>query len=118
MIDFRLYMLQRLSALIMVPLVFGHIAVMIYAVQDGLTAAEILGRTQGSIMWFLFYGSFVVAVSVHAAIGLRTIISEWTAMPMRLVNILCWSIMAGLLLLGGRAVLAVTWLGQAPGALS
>jgi fumarate reductase subunit C len=33
MIEFRLYMLQRLSALLMAPLVLGHIAVMIYAVQ-------------------------------------------------------------------------------------
>ena len=59
MLDIRLYMAQRLSALIMVPLVIGHIAVMIYAVQGGLTGAEILARTQGSVAWFLFYGSFV-----------------------------------------------------------
>ena len=32
MLDLRLYMLQRLTALIMAPLVIGHIAVMIYAV--------------------------------------------------------------------------------------
>ena len=58
MLDIRLYMAQRLSALIMVPLVIGHIAVMIYAVQGGLTVNEILGRTHGSFAWFLFYGSF------------------------------------------------------------
>ena len=73
MLDIRLYMAQRLSALIMVPLVIGHIAVMIYAVQGGLTVAEILARTQGSVAWFLFYGSFVVAASVHGAIGVRVI---------------------------------------------
>ena len=77
MLDIRLYMAQRLSALIMVPLVIGHIAVMIYAVQGGLTVDEILSRTQGSFAWFLFYGSFVVAVSVHGAIGLRVISFEW-----------------------------------------
>ena len=60
MLDLRLYMLQRLTALIMAPLVIGHIAVMIYAVQGGLTVDEILARTQGSVAWFLFYGSFVV----------------------------------------------------------
>ena len=37
MLDLRLYMLQRLTALIMAPLVIGHIAVMIDAVQGGLT---------------------------------------------------------------------------------
>ncbi|MEM9371617.1 MAG: succinate dehydrogenase, partial [Pseudomonadota bacterium] len=45
MLDLRLYLLQRLSALVMIPLVFGHLALMIYAIQDGLTAEEILGRT-------------------------------------------------------------------------
>jgi len=77
MLDLRLYMLQRLTALIMAPLVIGHITVMIYAVQGGLTVDEILARTQGSVAWFLFYGSFVVAVSIHGAIGLRVISFEW-----------------------------------------
>ena len=62
MLDLRLYMAQRLSALLMAPLVIGHIAVMIYAVQGGLSAGEILGRTRGSLFWALFYGGFVVAV--------------------------------------------------------
>ena len=77
MLDIRLYLLQRLSALVMAPLVIGHIAVMIYAVQDGLSAAEILGRTQGSLGWALFYGTFVLAAAVHGAIGLRVIAHEW-----------------------------------------
>jgi len=64
MLDVRLYMAQRLSALIMAPLVLGHIAVMIYAVQGGLSASEILGRTAGSVGWALFYGLFAVAVAV------------------------------------------------------
>ena len=76
MLTVRLYMLQRITALLMAPLVLGHLAVMIYAVQGGLSAAEILGRTQGSIAWLLFYGGFVIAVSVHAAIGLRVIVHE------------------------------------------
>ena len=59
----HLYLLQRITALAMAPLVLGHLAVMIYAIQGGLSAAEILGRTQGSLAWFLFYGLFVLAVS-------------------------------------------------------
>ncbi|MEM9580616.1 MAG: succinate dehydrogenase, partial [Pseudomonadota bacterium] len=69
MLSLRLYMLQRITALLMAPLVLGHLAVMIYAIQGGLSAEEILGRTQGSALWFAFYGSFVVSVSVHGAIG-------------------------------------------------
>ena len=61
MLDVRLYLAQRISALIMVPLVLGHLAVMIYAIQGGLSAAEILGRTKGSFFWFAFYGLFVLA---------------------------------------------------------
>ena len=97
MLDIRLYMAQRLSALIMVPLVIGHIAVMIYAVQGGLTVNEILGRTQGSFAWFLFYGSFVVAVSVHGAIGLRVITFEWLGLKGHSLTILSWMVFAGLL---------------------
>ena len=108
MLDLRLYMAQRLSALVMAPLVIGHIAVMIYAVQGGLSAGEILGRTRGSLFWALFYGGFVAAVSIHAAIGLRTIISEWTALRGTLLNALSWAIFGVLLVMGGRAVLAVT----------
>jgi len=48
MLNLRLYMLQRITALLMAPLVIGHLAVMIYAIQGGLSTAEILGRTQGS----------------------------------------------------------------------
>ena len=55
MTELRLYLLQRITALIMAPLVIGHIIVMIIAVQDGLSAEEILGRTQGSVRWALFY---------------------------------------------------------------
>ena len=111
MLDIRLYMAQRLSALIMVPLVIGHIAVMIYAVQGGLTVNEILGRTQGSFAWFLFYGSFVVAVSVHGAIGLRVITFEWLGLKGHSLTILSWMVFAGLLGLGARAVFAVTLAG-------
>ena len=49
MIGVRLYLLQRLSAMIMVPLVFGHLGMIIYAVQGGLSTAEILSRTQGNV---------------------------------------------------------------------
>ena len=77
MLSLHLYMAQRITALLMAPLVVGHLAVMIYAIQGGLDSAEILGRTQGSVLWFLFYGTFVVAVSIHGAIGLRTIAHEW-----------------------------------------
>ncbi len=75
-LDLWLWLAHRISALIMAPLVFTHIAVMIYAIDEGLNAAEILARTQGSVGWALFYGLFVIAAAVHAGAGLRTVAQE------------------------------------------
>ena len=108
MLDLKLYMLQRLSALVMAPFVMIHIAVIVYAIQGGLSASEILGRTQGSVFWFLFYGLFVLAVSVHAAIGVRVIAHETLGLQGSALRLLTWTILAVLSVLGFYAVLAVT----------
>jgi len=108
MIGVRFYMLQRITALLMAPLVIGHIAVMIYAVQGGLSAAEILGRTQGSLLWALFYGTFVVAVALHAAIGLRVITHETFGVGRTGLAILTTGLFLVLAAMGLRAVYAVT----------
>ena len=109
MISARLYILQRATALIMAPLVIGHIAVMIYAVQNGLSAAEILSRTQGSFFWTAFYGLFAVSVAIHAAIGLRAILHEWAGLKGRWLDSFMVGIGLALFLLGARAVWAVTY---------
>jgi fumarate reductase subunit C len=108
MLTLRLYMLQRITALLMAPLVLGHLAVMIYAIQGGLSTAEILGRTQGSVAWFLFYGTFVVAVAIHGAIGLRVIAQEWGGLKGPVLTLFMWAVGLGLFTLGARAVWAVT----------
>ena len=109
MLNLPLFMLQRITALSMAPLVLGHLAVMIYAIQGGLSTAEILGRTQGSLLWFLFYGLFVVAVSIHAAIGLRVIAHEWLRLKGAALELLMWLMGLGLFLMGAWAVWAVTY---------
>lgn len=105
--EFRLYILQRITALIMVPLVIGHVAVMIYAVQGGLSAGEILSRTQGSTGWAVFYGTFVVAVAIHAAIGLRNIAEEWLGLDGMVLTAFAFATFWGLLVMGLYAVAAV-----------
>lgn len=107
MIGLRLYLAQRISAMGLVPLLIGHIAMMIYAVQNGLTAGEILSRTQGSVWWGLYYGLFVIAVAIHAAIGLRVIAFEMFRLPASALGILSWVVGLGLAILGARAVAAV-----------
>lgn len=105
--ELRLYLLQRGSALLMAPLVLGHLAVMIYAIRDGLTAEEILGRTQGSLFWALFYGLFVLAAAVHGAIGLRTVVREMTAWRGRSLDLAAVLFALLVLALGARAVIGV-----------
>ncbi len=107
MLGAKLYLAQRLTALLMAPFVVIHLAVMIYAVRGGLDAAEILGRTQGSLWWGSFYGLFVVAVSIHAAIGLRVIVFEYLKLSGVALEALMWFVGVVLLLLGMRAVFAV-----------
>ena len=72
-----LWVAQRVSAAVLAVCVAVHLATIIYAVQGGLTAAEILGRTRGNHAWLAFYTVFVLAVSVHAPIGLRAVLLEW-----------------------------------------
>jgi fumarate reductase subunit C len=74
----RLYVWQRVTAALMVPFVLVHIAVIFYASHRQMTAADILSRTHGSAAWASFYGIFVTAVSIHAAIGLRNVLTEWS----------------------------------------
>ena len=72
-----LWVAQRASAAVLALCVTVHLATMIYAIQGGLSAAEILSRTQGSAGWLAFYSLFVLAVTVHAPIGLRPVLAEW-----------------------------------------
>jgi len=103
----RLYVLQRATAAIMAPLVLAHIVIIFYATSRGLSAAEILGRTKGSVGWGLFYGLFVVAAATHGAIGLRAIASEWTPLKGMQLDTLMWAFGVALAALGLRAVSAV-----------
>jgi fumarate reductase subunit C len=105
----RLYILQRLTAALMVPLIVGHLIVMFYATQKGLTAADILGRTRGSVAWGAFYGVFVIAASIHGAIGLRTVAGEWLGLSPRARDFVLWASGVILLTLGLRAVTAVVF---------
>lgn len=107
MLSVRLYLAQRITALIMAPLVIGHIAVMIYAVQGGLTAEEILSRTSGSVGWALFYGTFAVAAAVHAAIGLRAIAYEHLKLQGPALEAAMWGVGATLAGFGLFSVYAV-----------
>ena len=103
----RLYLWQRATAALMVPLVLVHIAVIFYATRNGMTAADILLRTRGSVVWASYYGLFVAAASIHASIGVRNVLTEWSSLHDRRAGL--FAIVFGLLLaaLGVRAIYAV-----------
>jgi len=103
----RLYVWQRATAALMVPFVLVHIAVIFYATRQQMTAADILSRTHGSAVWASFYGAFVAAVSIHASIGVRNILTEWSPLPDRAAGWCAMLLGIVLALLGFHAVVAL-----------
>lgn len=103
----KLWIAQRASAVVLAACVLVHLIVIVYAMRGGLSAAEILGRTRGSVPWLLFYGVFVLAAAVHAPIGVRAIAAEWLGWRGRTLQIAVHVLALLLAALGLRAVWAV-----------
>ena len=103
----KLFVAQRLTAMLLAVLVVIHLGLILYAVRGGLTAAEILARTQDNIFWAIFYGLFVLIVAIHAPLGVRKVLQEWTGLEHSAINSFCWLFSLLLLVLGFRAVAAV-----------
>lgn len=102
-----LFALQRGTAILLAPLVLVHLGLILYAVEGGLTAAEVLARTRGSLFWGAFYTLFVLAAAIHAPIGLWAVAAEWLGWRGRKLDVATWLTGLGLLALGLRAVYAV-----------
>jgi succinate dehydrogenase hydrophobic anchor subunit len=81
-----LFLAQRASAMVLAFAVTVHLATILYAVRGGLTAGEVLGRTRGNGWFLAFYVLFVLAVAVHAPIGLRNVVREMDAMAQPLAR--------------------------------
>jgi fumarate reductase subunit C len=103
----RLWLAQRLAAAVLALCVLVHLATMIYAVRQGLSATEILGRTRGNLAWFGFYLSFVAAAAIHAPIGLRTVLAEWFSWRSKLLDLALLAFALALALAGTRAAWGV-----------
>jgi fumarate reductase subunit C len=102
-----LWTAQRISAAVLALCVIVHLVTIIYAVRNGLSAAEILGRTRGNAGWAAFYSVFVLAVAVHAPIGLRNFLSETFNWRSSGLNIAVMAMALTLAMWGFRAVCAV-----------
>lgn len=103
----RLYLWQRGTAVLLVPMILVHLTVIFYAMDQGLSADAILSRTRGSVAWGLFYGLFVLVAAVHASIGVQNVLREWGRLQDRAAG--RTAVLFGLVLvvLGLRAVAAV-----------
>jgi len=102
-----LWLAQRASAAVLALCVLVHLVTIIFAVQGGLSAAEILGRTRGSVVGLVFYATFVIAAAVHAPIGLRSTLGEWLGWRGASRDVALVLFAVGLAVLGLRAVAGV-----------
>jgi fumarate reductase subunit C len=102
----KLWYAQRISAMVLGLCVSIHLVIIFYAIRGGLTAEEILGRTQGNIAFAIFYEIFVLACFVHAPIGLANILEE-TFSKGFISKVLSSALAVLILVLGTTAVIGV-----------
>jgi fumarate reductase subunit C len=107
----KLWYAQRISAMVLGICVAIHLLIIFYAIRGGLSAQEILGRTQGNILFAIFYEVFVLACFVHAPIGLANILQE-TFPKTGIARPLSWILALMILILGTTAVVGVYTGGQ------
>lgn len=99
------FVAQRASAAVLAFCVVVHLASIVYAVRHGLTSEAIVARMHASAIWPTFYAAFVVAVAVHAPIGLRSIVDECLGLRGRGVDAVL-ALFACVLLAGGLYAVA------------
>ena len=108
-----LWLAQRGSAMVLAVCICVHLATMIIAVQGGLSATEIIARVGGNELWLGFYIIFVLAVSVHAPIGLKTVLTEMTTLSDKRIELLMTLFALLVVVLGLRAAFGLYGLGGA-----
>ncbi len=108
-----MWLAQRISAMVLSFCIIVHIATMIIATQGGVSTAEISDRISGNVTWLVFYSIFIAAVSVHAPIGLRTVLLESTPLTEKRVGLLTMLFGLFVIVLGMRTIYGLYSLGGA-----
>lgn len=93
------FVLQRASAALLAVCVVVHLTTIIYAVRHGLSAGAIVARMHASALFPVFYTIFVIAIAIHAPIGLRAIADEWMGLRGRIADAIL--VLIALVLLAG-----------------
>lgn len=106
-LETKLWVWQRASAAVLGLCVLVHLGMIIYAVQDGLSAAEIITRVSGNVAWFAFYALFIIAVAIHAPIGVRTILNEMTGLSAKATHLIMAALCLVILVMGFRAIIGL-----------
>jgi len=106
-IETKLWVWQRASAAVLGLCVIVHLILIIIAVQGGLSASEIISRVSGNIAWLMFYSVFVIAVAVHAPIGVRTILNEMTGLKTSQTHLVMAVLCLVILSMGFRTVIGL-----------
>ena len=104
---------QRISAMVLTVCVAVHLGGVIYAVRGGLSAAEILDRTQGNWAFAAFYATFVLASAAHVPVGVANIAREWAGVGEMAALWLGRAVAVLILAMGLRAVWGVVTGGSA-----
>ncbi|HUX24792.1 MAG TPA: succinate dehydrogenase [Burkholderiales bacterium] len=102
-----LWIAQRASAAVLALCVLVHLVTIIYAVHHGLSGAAILARTRGNVGALAFYTLYVLAIAVHAPIGLRALCQEWLGWRNSSLNWVIGALALALFVFGLRAGAAV-----------
>jgi fumarate reductase subunit C len=105
--EFRLFLLQRITAVLLAGLAAAHLVVIAIATHEGLSAASILARTRSSLAFPAVYAVFALAAATHAAIGLRVVAREqlgWRGSGADASVLALWAALAAL---GLRAVAGI-----------
>lgn len=106
-IETKLWVWQRVSAAVLGLCVIVHLILIIIAVQGGLSAGEIISRVSGNVAWLMFYSVFVIAVAVHAPIGVRTILNEMTSLKTSQTHLVMAVLCLVILSMGFRTVIGL-----------
>ncbi|MBE0614388.1 MAG: succinate dehydrogenase [Burkholderiales bacterium] len=102
-----MWIAQRASAALLGLCVLVHLVTIIYAVRHGLSGEAILARTRGNGVALAFYMLYVLAIAVHAPIGLRTLCHEWLGWRSASLNWFIAALALALFAFGLRAGWAV-----------
>ncbi len=105
----RLWLAQRVSAMVLAVCVLVHLITIMLAVRGGLSAGEILGRLRASPWWLMFYLVFAASVAIHAPLGLRAIVAEWLGWRGRFLDAGIFLAGTLLLALALRAIAGLFW---------